>query len=142
MRSKPSGVPRGEPAAERPSERRRTEPASLAALSLARRSAEVGVCGVGGFGDARAEARKGDEVDVLRRRYWAAAGEPSGEAVKGEGDGRVLGDERAGVLSDPRDDAARTGPGRAGEEEWSGPTVAAGGRDESELSVRNESMML
>lgn len=129
-------------------DRRKTAAASSAAWFCACRSAEDGVCGVGGCGDASADERNGDEgvepPPRVRRRDVVVDGDETeaGESST-EGDGRVLGDERAGDERETReeeDDEPGPSPGRAGDE--NGATVADAGRDESALIVLSESMML
>lgn len=68
-------------------------------------SALVGVCGVGGEGEASADERKGDEG---REREGDEG--PTKRLTVGEGEGRVLGEERTGV--DREKERVGPGPGR------------------------------
>lgn len=103
----------------------------------------MGVCGVGSVGEASADARKGEEV--VRILAFENEGEEGEEGEKEEGEGRVLGDERAGedMVKTAVGDEGRAGPGREGEEVKRGEATAeAEGREERRLRRRRESMML
>lgn len=109
---------------------------------------------MGGDGDASAEARKGECAAPRRRELGVPLPGTfvmmlDGEPLKGEADGRVLGDERTGVPSAwaEVEEEERIGPpdvGRAGllEPGRGASVVEADGSDESLLRVRKESMML